>query len=1174
MKLKTLIPNWHRRSKATAFASAAFFAVAIACGSTQLHAQITFNGTAGDGNWFTGGNWVGGVAPNGAATDAAIGAFSVDVDGNVNLNSLNVGTGGVLNILNNQNFDFGGSASTTINNAGSINAGNNTDLQLGGTVNNSGTITANFTGGSVFTDLEVRSSGATLQGSGTVTLNGANARIVGLTGATLNIADQTINGGGRLGDNTLGIINGVSGLIDATDATQQLTIDSSGAGVVNNGLIRASGGATLGIAGSNVTNNGTIEATATSTVRLQNNARITGGLITGDGTIDIDPNVNVGFTNLEHTGTTNVGNNSDLELTGSINNSGNISVNFTGGSVFTDVEVQSTGATLEGGGTVTLDGANARVVGLTGATLNIADQTINGGGQLGANTLGIINGDDGIIDATDTGQQLTIDSSGAGVVNNGLIRASGGATLGIAGSNVTNTDGTIEATSGSTIRLQSEARITGGSISGAIDVDANSNVGFINLDHNGTTNVGNNSDLEVTGTINNTGNISVNFTGGSVFTDLEVQSSGATLEGGGSVTLSGNNARIQGGAATLFTNVDNVIEGFGRIGDNSLTIDNQATIDANLGGQTLTVDSGAGGLTNTGQIQASDGGILRINGTELTNTGGNITSNAGSRVELGSNASITGGTIGGPGEIEVLDNTNVFLRDLSIEGDISTGNNIDLGITGAIDNSADIQVNFTGGSVFSDLEVQSSGATLTGGGSVTLNGANARIQGAAATSFTNVDNVIQGDGRIGDNSLTIDNQATIDANESGLTLTIDSGAGGLTNTGQIQASGGGILRINGTELTNTGGNITSNAVSRVELGNNASITGGTIGGPGEIEVLANTNVFLEDLSIGGDITTGNNIDLGVTGTIDNSADIQVNFTGGSVFSDLEVQSSGATLTGDGTVTLNGTNARIVGVSGSTLVNDSNTIRGFGRVGDNTVDIQNLVQGTIDANVAGQTLTLDPVGSNTTTTFVNEGTLRASNGGNLDVLHAVVNEGTVNTGAGSTFEARSLSNSLGSLLSGDGTVDVEFGSILVAGDVAPGNGTTGTLTLLDDAVFANTAVLQTELASDSLFDRLEVDGDLTLDGLLEISLLSSFNPLRSDVFSIASVTAFGAEILGEFANASDGSRLLTTDGTGSFVVNYSGSEVTLSNFTAVPEPSAAICLVGLAMGLLARRKRTA
>ena len=991
MKLKTLIPNWHRRSKATAFASAAFFAVAIACGSTQLHAQITFNGTAGDGNWFTGGNWVGGVAPNGAATDAAIGAFSVDVDGNVNLNSLNVGTGGVLNILNNQNFDFGGSASTTINNAGSINAGNNTDLQLGGTVNNSGTITANFTGGSVFTDLEVRSSGATLQGSGTVTLNGANARIVGLTGATLNIADQTINGGGRLGDNTLGIINGVSGLIDATDATQQLTIDSSGAGVVNNGLIRASGGATLGIAGSNVTNNGTIEATATSTVRLQNNARITGGLITGDGTIDIDPNVNVGFTNLEHTGTTNVGNNSDLELTGSINNSGNISVNFTGGSVFTDVEVQSTGATLEGGGTVTLDGANARVVGLTGATLNIADQTINGGGQLGANTLGIINGDDGIIDATDTGQQLTIDSSGAGVVNNGLIRASGGATLGIAGSNVTNTDGTIEATSGSTIRLQSEARITGGSISGAIDVDANSNVGFINLDHNGTTNVGNNSDLEVTGTINNTGNISVNFTGGSVFTDLEVQSSGATLEGGGSVTLSGNNARIQGGAATLFTNVDNVIEGFGRIGDNSLTIDNQATIDANLGGQTLTVDSGAGGLTNTGQIQASDGGILRINGTELTNTGGNIT---------------------------------------------------------------------------------------------------------------------------------------------------------------------------------------SNAVSRVELGNNASITGGTIGGPGEIEVLANTNVFLEDLSIGGDITTGNNIDLGVTGTIDNSADIQVNFTGGSVFSDLEVQSSGATLTGDGTVTLNGTNARIVGVSGSTLVNDSNTIRGFGRVGDNTVDIQNLVQGTIDANVAGQTLTLDPVGSNTTTTFVNEGTLRASNGGNLDVLHAVVNEGTVNTGAGSTFEARSLSNSLGSLLSGDGTVDVEFGSILVAGDVAPGNGTTGTLTLLDDAVFANTAVLQTELASDSLFDRLEVDGDLTLDGLLEISLLSSFNPLRSDVFSIASVTAFGAEILGEFANASDGSRLLTTDGTGSFVVNYSGSEVTLSNFTAVPEPSAAICLVGLAMGLLARRKRTA
>jgi len=206
-------------------------------------------------------------------------------------------------------------------------------------------------------------------------------------------------------------------------------------------------------------------------------------------------------------------------------------------------------------------------------------------------------------------------------------------------------------------------------------------------------------------------------------------------------------------------------------------------------------------------------------------------------------------------------------------------------------------------------------------------------------------------------------------------------------------------------------------------------------------------------------------------------------------------------------------------------------------------------------------------------FTNAGTLRASNGGILDVLHGVVNAGTINTTDGSTFESRTLSNVDGSLLSGDGSVDVAFGPITVAGVVAPGN-SAGTLTLLDDTNFLSTAMLQTELESNSLFDILQVDGDLLLDGLLEVSLLAGFNPLGSDVFDIVSATGFDSEITGEFANAANGSTLLTTDGTGSFLVTYDSNTVTLSNFslTAVPEPSSAICLLGLATGLLVRRKR--
>ena len=73
------------------------------------------------------------------------------------------------------------------------------------------------------------------------------------------------------------------------------------------------------------------------------------------------------------------------------------------------------------------------------------------------------------------------------------------------------------------------------------------------------------SDFQISGTVDNTGSIDITSTGGA--TDLEIAAGGATLIGGGTVTLSGTNAGINEsvfGTQTL-TIADQAIQGFGNI---------------------------------------------------------------------------------------------------------------------------------------------------------------------------------------------------------------------------------------------------------------------------------------------------------------------------------------------------------------------------------------------------------------------------------------------------------------------------------------------------------------------------------------------------------------------------------------------------------------------------------
>jgi hypothetical protein len=165
-----------------------------------------------------------------------------------------------------------------------------------------------------------------------------------------------------------------------------------------------------------------------------------------------------------------------------------------------------------------------------------------------------------------------------------------------------------------------------------VTLDMSPAVANLTLNPGNTLNFNGGKALSVSGPqIVNAGNITINAGGGN---NTSLQLAGSTkLQGGGTVTLNSSDdtgtAYIMGNGFTL-TNADNTIQGYGVIGNGSLTVVNGGTIDANVKNQTLLLN-GTGGLTNNGTLEAS-GSTLQVtaplsnyNAGTSTLTGGTYT---------------------------------------------------------------------------------------------------------------------------------------------------------------------------------------------------------------------------------------------------------------------------------------------------------------------------------------------------------------------------------------------------------------------------------------------------------------------------------------------------------------------------------------------------------------------
>lgn len=349
--------------------------------------------------------------------------------------------------------------------------------------------------------------------------------------------------------------------------------------------------------------------------------------------------------------------------------------------------------------------------------------------------------------------------------------------------------------------------------------------------------------LEIGGTFNNTGLISLNGQPhllGLLDADQTtyLRAVGATtLTGGGRVTLSDVPLNvIDGSAGAVLTNVNNTISGSGFIEHVGFVNEAAGVVDANQSralilGATATV-------TNRGLLEGTGRSGL-VAACTIDNTSGGLIEGNGGRVDL-ENATVIGGTLETVNKGVVIANIRGSVLDgrtetINILGAVTIAAGSNLTIEGAFNNTGKIVVSSTLlHPDLTDLIVGANGATLSGGGEVVMTQRiENRIYGVSGTAtLTNVDNRITGGGLLGNGVLTLVNEAAgVIVGNATAGLVINTGAKTIENAGAINASHGSTVTIssaidNSGKLESEGGTLVVNAA--VSGAGEALIAGGTV----------------------------------------------------------------------------------------------------------------------------------------------------------------------------------------------------------------------------------------------------------------------------------------------------------------------------------------------------------
>jgi fibronectin-binding autotransporter adhesin len=789
--------------------------------------------------------------------------------------------------------------------------------------------------------------------------------------------------------------------------------------------------------------------------------------------------------------------------------------------------------TLSGRGTITLNANSFGGDSIGGSATLVNQSTIQGAGGF---DMTFNNAKAGVINANQSGAQLVVGRNQAqgASTNTGLMEATNGGQLAMGSLTLNNVGGTVKA-SGKNSYIQLEGEGQGGeTFIGGTWTTANGGAiqvvdGTVLLDGTNGNTITNSGTMQLVdgashpggnfqGTLNNTGTIQVlsrgnqvglNIPGGQTFT---LMGSGSLTLGDGTNNSYNNQTGISGGGT--FMN-QQPVQGSGYI-LNLTSFNNSGTINANVptGSNNLQLQLGrAGASTNTGIIEATNGGVLVVGSTTINNSGGTIEAvGANSNVSLvgslgtsgltisgGTYSSSGGGVVYGYGGTTFDGTTNPVTNSGTFVIPYA-GNPPNINVQGTLNNTGTIQLlpaSGGGASIFLQIP-NGENLTLTGGGKVIMGDGtdnsynNLPVLGTdfgTNGTFTN-QSTIEGTGEIGFAVQGVINQGAIIGNvpvgSSGLVLRICcEGTSGVVNSGIIEASNGGMVQLSASNSFSNTGTLTVAASSTIDVNNpflnlsNGTLTGGTYNVTGTLQIPGNITTNEARITLNGKASQILNPNTNaLTGFVTNASKGSFDLKGGQSFA------SAGTFTNQGAINISRGSTFTVGAGGSYVqMSGRTTVNG------------KLTLSSSEDKIDDSDSDSDPGAS---VIRIGRGSL-FGNGGNV-TAHLV---------------------SAGTVVPADSTTTV--GKFKITG--AYSQSAAGAL----DA--------NIEGANSGQFNVLNVTATATLNGTLNIKLLNNFVPLVGAEFEILTarrVNGVFAKVNGTVINNSE-----------HFTVTYNADNVTLT-----------------------------
>lgn len=600
----------------------------------------------------------------------------------------------------------------------------------------------------------------------------------------------------------------------------------------------------------------------------------------------------------------------------------------------------------------------------------------------------------------------------------------------------------------------------------------------------------------------------------------------------------GNGGNLSIAANSTLSNLDMAYSNLSVSGSANLTITDNATLTR---GEMVFGTTNLQGTTTINPTGAAINGV-RLNRHTLRNTATGTATWISGYIDLDSGFGGGGGTFNNEGVLIAATSDFKIME-----------NNYD---EGAFNNSGLV-------------DVQGGGLALMGNGTHTGN-----FSVAAGTSLQfGIGN--QG----GTNTLSNGPTGLGEFSVRGGTVTVNGGIG----TPVLSLSGG-TLAINANSTVNTFdmGSGTLSGTGDLTVTDTATFSGGIITGIGTTTVQGKTEMSHGPVvfdagrtlrnSVSGILTWGssNYIDLDITSATGGGTFVNEGLFIAATTGNTEIRNTNGkgSFDNQGTFRKTGvltntvlapfTNTGIVDVQGGTLALAGGSTSHTGSFSVAAGSVLEFDGGT-------HTLSSSPTGSGTVS-LTSSGTI-------LDIQNDYTNTGTVLLADGTRINVQSTFNNQG-VLSGTGIYNpVQAAGLFNAGTIAPGD-FVGALTVEGDLTQTASGILSFDLGSLSSFDTLNVQGDLILDGILELNSFGNFNPNDGDSFTIITFDD-GVQDSSDLSGAFSGLLLTGFDPGVSFDINYLANSIVLeASFTAVPVPPAVWLFGSGLLGLtgMTRRKK--